>query len=263
MSPSRRILNPYLELPQPFRIPLQHPRQPQLFQLLLQPRRQPGIHRRPPREDDGFVQAAPHVDVGGLDGVEEELGDAGLFDVDEVWLEEAFRGLEAFAPHADDAAVGEGVGFDEHGGVFRQPLVEVQVVGDVAEFLFDLAHGFEVGGAVEGVPAAEEQGDQVAGYVAAGDVQAAGEVVEHGGFVDGDDVRDAVAGVDDHAGGEALRVEGEDGLDGDVDAAELVLFEHFLAHEFAVLQRVHGGFGEEDFAALGIDLQFFVECVVP
>lgn len=51
-----------------------------------------------------------------------------------MWLEEAFGGFEAFGSDADDAAVGEGVGFYEHRGVFAEPLVEGEVVGDVAEF---------------------------------------------------------------------------------------------------------------------------------
>ena len=88
-------------------------------------------------------------------------------------------------------------------------------------------------------------------------------MVEHGGLVDGDDVRDAVAGVDYDTGRQALRVEGEDGLDGDVDAAELVGFEHNFAHSFAVFQGVQRRFGQEDLAVGGVDLEFLAEGEVP
>jgi hypothetical protein len=57
-----------------------------------------------------------------------------LFDVDEMWLEEALGGFEAFGSDADYAAVGEGVGFYEDSCVFAEPLVEGEVVRDVAEF---------------------------------------------------------------------------------------------------------------------------------
>lgn len=137
-----------------------------------------------------------------MDGIEQELCNARLFDVDEVRLEQTLRRLEPLATHSDHAAVRQSVAFHKNSGVFAEPLVELQVVGDVAELLLDLSDGFEVGGSVESVTATEEEGDEVAGDVPAGDVESASEVVEDGGFVDGDNVRDAVSGVDDYAGAE-------------------------------------------------------------
>lgn len=118
-------------------------------------------------------------------------------------MEKTLGRLKALTAHTDDAAVGQGVVLDEHGGVLGEPLVELEVVGDVAQLLLDLADGFEIGCAVEGVAAAEEQLDQIAGDVAASYVEAFCEVVEDDGFVDGDDVGDAVARVDDYTGAEA------------------------------------------------------------
>ena len=263
MPPARRILNPHLELPQPLRIPAQHPRQPKLLDLLLHPRRQAWIHARPAGEDDRAVEGGADVDVGGLDGVEEEFGDARLLDVDEVGLEEAFGGFEALATDTDDAAVGQGVGFDEHGCVFAEALVEGQVVGDVAEFFFDRADGFEVGGAVERVSAPEEEGDEVAGDISTGHIESSREVVKDGALVYGDDMCDAVAGVDDYSRREALGIEGEHSLDGNVDAAEAVALEHDFAHLLAVVERVHRGLGQQDFAAGRVDVHLVEEGVVP
>ena len=42
-----------------------------------------------------------------LDGVEEQLGDAGAFNVDEVGLEERLGRTEALATHADHTAIGQ------------------------------------------------------------------------------------------------------------------------------------------------------------
>lgn len=47
----------------------------------------------------------PGVDVGRLDGVEEELGHTHALHVDEVRLEQGLRGLEAFSSHLDHTAV--------------------------------------------------------------------------------------------------------------------------------------------------------------
>ena len=60
-----------------------------------------------------------------------------------------------------------------------------------------------------------------------------------------------------------MSVQSKDGLNGDVDAAKLVLLKHDLAHLFPVLGRVHRRFGEHDLAAFGADLELFVKGVVP
>lgn len=62
-------------------------------------------------------------------------------------------------------------------------------------------------------------------------------------FVDGHGVGDAVAGVEDYAGGAAGGVEGEHGLDGGVEGGDVEGFEEDLGRGFAVLTRVEGGFG--------------------
>lgn len=60
-----------------------------------------------------------------------------------------------------------------------------------------------------------------------------------------------------------LRVKGQDGLDGHVDAAKFVALKHDLAHLFSILQRVHRRFREQDLAAAGIDLHLLEEGEVP
>ena len=142
-------------------------------------------------------------------------------------------------------------------------MIEFEVVGDVAELLLDLAYRLEISRSVEGIPTTEQQCDQVSGYVSACDIEAPGQVVEDCRFVNRDDMRDAVAGVDHYPATEALRVQCQHCLYSDVDAAEVVFLEHDIAHLLAVAQRIHGGFSEEDFAARGVDLHFLVEGEVP
>lgn len=61
-----------------------------------------------------------------------------------------------------------------------------------------------------------------------------------------------------------MSVEREDGLDGDVDAVELVGLEHHLDDLLPVLGGVHGGLGQQDLTVLGVDVQLLgAEGVVP
>jgi len=89
--------------------------------------------------------------------------------------------------------------------------------------------------------------------VAAGDVDALDGVWDGEAFVDGDAVGDAVAGVEDEAGGAAGGVEGEDGLDGGVEGGDVEGFEEDLGGGFAVAAGVEGGFGKEEGVLEGED----------
>ena len=200
MPPSRRVLYPDLELAQPFRVAVEHPREPQLLQLLLQTGGKTRVHAAAARQNNGLEERGPDVDVGRLDRVEQKLAQAGLLAVDEVRLEEALRRFEAFASDANDATVGEGVAFYKNRRVLAQPLVELKVVRNVTELLLDLPDRLKVGRSVKGVAPAQEERDEVAGHVSPSHVQAAGEVVEDDRVVDGDDMSDAVSRVDDDAG---------------------------------------------------------------
>ncbi len=64
---------------------------------------------------------------------------------------------------------------------------------------------------------------------------------------------DAVAGVDDEAGGPSGGIEAEDGLHGDVDCWNVEGLEHDLGHLFTIGPRVQGGFGEQDGVFGGVD----------
>lgn len=123
MSPPRRVLNADLELAEALWVPAQDAREPQLLELLLEARRQAGVHAATARKHDSLEERGAHVNVGGLDGVEEELGDTGLLDVDEMRLEETLGGFETLAADADDAAVGEGVALYQNGGFLGEFLV--------------------------------------------------------------------------------------------------------------------------------------------
>lgn len=94
---------------------------------------------------------------------------------------------------------------------------------------------------------------QVLCNVSSSDVDALDGVWDGEAFVDGDAVGDAVAGVEDEAGGAAGGVEGEDGLDGGVEGGDVEGFEEDLGGGFAVAAGVERGFGEEEGVLEGED----------
>lgn len=69
----------------------------------------------------------------------------------------------------------------------------------VAEFLLDPSNGLEVGGALKGVPAHEEELDEVPRHVSPCDVESSRQMRERVALVNRDDVGDSVSRVDNHA----------------------------------------------------------------
>ena len=82
-------------------------------------------------------------------------------------------------------------------------------------------------------------------------------------FVDGDGVRDTITRIEHDTGGTSRSVEGEDGLDGDVEGGGVEGLEHDLGHLLTVGLRVKGSLSKEDGVFLGSDTEFVVEGVVP
>ena len=65
---------------------------------------------------------------------------------------------------------------------------------------------------VESVTTQQQQLDEIAGDVSSGDVESSRQMGESETFVNGANVRHAVAGVDDDAGQQPLRVERQNSL---------------------------------------------------
>ena len=70
-------------------------------------------------------------------------------------------------------------------------------------------------------------------------------------FVDGDGVGDTVTRVQDDIGGTTGSVEGQDGLDSNVECGGVEGFEHDLGHLFTVDLGVEGGSVNKTGCALG------------
>merc|ERR550519_2325916 len=131
-------------------------------------------------------------------------------------LEESLGAPEPLVSDCDDLSVGKLVGLLQGAGAGGSGHFLLEVEGDVAELLLDVTHYLALGGGGEGVAALGEDLHEVICEVSAGEIETEDGVGEGVTFVDGNGVGDAVAGVENDAGGTSGGVEGEDGLDGDV-----------------------------------------------
>ena len=105
--------------------------------------------------------------------------------------------------------------------------------------------------------------DQVVGEVPAGEVDAHDGVRQRVPLVDRHGVGHPVAAVQHHPGRPPGGVEGQHGLDGDVQVGHVEGLEHDLGHALAVALRVVRGLGEQHGVLLRRDAELVVEGVVP
>ena len=82
-------------------------------------------------------------------------------------------------------------------------------------------------------------------------------------FVDGDGVRDAIAGVEHDAGGATGGVQRQHGLDGHVHGGSVERLEHDLGHLLTVGLGVERSLSQQHRVLLGRHTQLVVEGVVP
>ena len=82
-------------------------------------------------------------------------------------------------------------------------------------------------------------------------------------LVNGDNVSDTVTGVKNDTGGTSGGVQGQDGLNGDVESGSVEGLENNLCHLLTVGLGVDGSLGEQDGVLLGGNTQLVVEGVVP
>jgi len=221
------------------------------------------VHGGTSGKDGVGVQIFTDIDVALHDAVVGGLVDTARFHAKERWLEEGFWASEPLVADGDDLSVGKFVGLLERGGRGGGGHLLLEVEGDVAELLLDVADDLALGGGDHGVASLGHDLHEVVGQVASGQVETQDGVRKGVTLVDGDGVRDAVAGVEDDTGGTSGGVEGQDGLDGDVHGRSVEGLEHDLRHLLPVGFGVERGFRQQDGMLLGRNSQFVVEGMMP
>ena len=178
-------------------------------------------------------------------------------------LEERLGTAEALVADGDDLAVGKLVRLLEARALAGGLDLLLEVEGDVTELLLDVADDLTLGSGREGVAPLGQDAHEVVGQITAGHVDTLDGVRKREALVDGDDVGDAVAGVEHDAGRTTGRIQGQDRLDGDVEGRGVEGLEDDLGHLLSVRLRVDGSLGEQDRVLLGRDTELVVECVMP
>ena len=170
---------------------------------------------------------------------------------------------EPLVANGDDLSIGKFVALLEGGRVGGGLELLFEIEGDVTKFLLNVPNNFTLSGCVEGVAAFSQILDQVFGKVASGEIETEDGVRESETFVDGDGVGDTVTRVQDDTGGTTRGIEGQDGLNSDVESGSVEGLEHNLGHLFAVGLGVEGGLGEQNGMLLGSNTKFVVEGMMP
>jgi len=159
-------------------ISLQNLLEVEIANVVLDTTGKTGVHGCSSGKDDVLVKGGTEINVSGLDGVEELLGETGKLNSDSAGLKEGLGRLKTLSSDLDDTTVGELVGLHEDGGVGGKTLLKAEIASDVAELLLDLTDGLEISGAVKVVSAKLEELDEVLGDITTGDVETVSEMRE-------------------------------------------------------------------------------------
>ena len=129
------------------------------------------VHGGAARQDGVGVQVLTDVHVALHDAVVHGLVDAAGFHSQEGRLEQGLGAAEALVADGDDLTVGQLVALLQGGGGGGGGHLLLEVQGDVAELLLDVAHDFPLSGGGEAVAALGEDLHQVVGQVPASQVE--------------------------------------------------------------------------------------------
>merc|ERR1719385_644417 len=154
-----------------------------------------------PGKDGVGVEILAEIDVRLHDGVEAALVDADHLHAQEGGAEHGLGAAETLVADGADLSVGQLVGLLDGGGGGGGSHLLLKVESDVAELLLDVTDDLALGGGDHGVASLGHDLHEVVGQVASGQVETQDGVGEGVTLVDGDGVGDAIADVEDEAGG--------------------------------------------------------------
>jgi hypothetical protein len=226
-------------------------------------RHDPNRKGRKTYHDNVTVEILTDVDITLHDGVESGDVDTAAFQTQNARLEESLRSTETLVTNGDDLTIGKFIGLLQAGALGGSLNLLLKVESDVAKLLLNVTDNFTLSGSGECVTTLSQDLHQVVRQIATSHVDTGDGVGESETLVDGDNVSDTITRVQDDTGGTTGSVEGENGLDGDVEGGSVEGLEDNLGHLLTVGLGVDGGFGQEDRVLLRSDTELVVECVMP
>src|SRR4051812_19805682 len=178
-----------------------HGRRREGGELLLHAVGDAGEHGGTAREDDVTVEVLPDVNVALHDRVVGGLVDTGRLHAEERGLEESLGGTETLVTDGDHLTVGKLVRLLEGGRRGSGVHLLLEVEGDVAQLLLDVAHDLTLSGGGERVTTLGEDLHEVVGKVATGEIETEDGVGQSVTLVDGHGVGDTITRVEHDTGG--------------------------------------------------------------
>jgi len=232
--------------------------------LLLESLGDSSVHSSTTGHDHVLVEVFSDIDVALHDGLEGELVDWWDFTTNGAeWVKESLWASELLVTDGDDVAIWELILLLFGGGVLELLHLFLVVEGDVAKLLLDVSDDLEFGRGGEGWSALSEDLGEISGEISSGEVVSLDGVWQRVTLVDWDGVSNTITGVDDATGDSTGGVEGEDGLDGDVELGNVEVLEEDLDHSLSVLLGVSWGLSEEGTLLVGGDAKLLVVAVMP
>jgi hypothetical protein len=221
------------------------------------------LRNRSTYHDNVAVQVFPDIDIALHDGVESGDVDATALETQDRRLEKSLGSTETLVANGDDLTIGKLVRLLQAGALAGGLNLLLEVESDVAELLLDVTDDFALGSGREGVTTLSQDLHEVISQIATSHVDTGDGVGKRETLVDGDNVSDTVTGVEHDTGGTSGRVQGQHGLNGDVERRGVECLEDDLGHLLAVGLGVDGRLGEQDWVLLRGDTQLVVESVMP
>jgi len=231
--------------------------------LLLHAVGDTGVHGRAAGQDGVGVQILAKIDVRLHDGVEATLVNSYDLHAQESGAEHRLGAAETLVADGHDLSIGQLVRLLDGGGGGGGGHLLLEVEGDVAKLLLDVADNLALGGRHHGVASLGHDLHEVVGEIASGQVETQDGVGKSVTLVDGDGVGDAIADVQDETGGATGSVEGKNSLDAHVSGGCVEGLKDDLNELFPVALGVEGRLGVEMRRFVGRDSQLVVEGVVP
>lgn len=189
--------------------------------------------------------------------------DTARLETQDGWLEESLRSTETLVSNGDDLSIWKLVRLLQAGALAGGLDLLLKVESDVAELLLDVTNDFTLGSGGEGVTTLGQDLHQVVGQIATGHINTSNGVRKRETLVNGNNVGDSITGVKNNTSGTTRGVQGEDGLDGDVESWGVEGLKNDLSHLLSVRLWVDWGLSEENWVLLWCNTKLVVESVMP
>lgn len=213
--------------------------------------------------DNVTIEILTDINIALHDGVEGSDVDTAALKTQDRWLEKRFRCTETFVTNGNDLSVRKFIRLLQAGRLAGSLDFLFEVEGNVAELLLDITNDFSLSSSGESVTALSQDLHEVISQITTSHIDTGNGVRKRETFVDGDNVSNSVTRVQHDTSSTTGSIQGENGLDRNVECGGVEGLENDLGHLLSVGLGVDWGFGEQDWMFLRCNTELIVEGVMP